>query len=344
MNQPLLTRQGDYVYYDNTRMMDARDCARKYYYRHERGWVPDTVAAPLIFGDCWHTAMDEVWKQICWAEKRDINMIGDAAFAKFMEKWEGEYSLPSASDMSVEMYEQMSPRTPDNAHGMILGYVLEHIDWIKHLELLYVELPFMVELPMLDYKKRKIIYIGKIDKVVREPIGNISLIEHKTTTAYRKAGFFKKDWIDSWTLHSQPIGYMFAAGKFLHEEISFIYIDGSLVHKAEHSGHRMFPIGWNKDAEDAWRIELMRTINYLELDHKMVANYSDPEQSVMSYYSRNINSCAGKFGMCPFFSICRDTFNPAQLTEVPEGFVEKPWYPHKFAGIEDHDVVAKVKG
>jgi hypothetical protein len=50
--------------YDNTRLSAFRQCARAYYFRHERDLKPSQDRRALLFGGAWHEAMDVVWSEM----------------------------------------------------------------------------------------------------------------------------------------------------------------------------------------------------------------------------------------------------------------------------------------
>jgi hypothetical protein len=50
--------------YDNTRLQSFRTCARAFYFRHCRDLTTADTRLPLVFGSCWHEAMDIVWKEL----------------------------------------------------------------------------------------------------------------------------------------------------------------------------------------------------------------------------------------------------------------------------------------
>lgn len=63
---------------DNTMLSSYKTCPRSFQLRHVLNLVPDRVGIPLIFGQCWHAAMDIVWqeaKNFSKADLRKYNVI-----------------------------------------------------------------------------------------------------------------------------------------------------------------------------------------------------------------------------------------------------------------------------
>ena len=103
-------------YFDNTRVSSYRSCPRKFYFRHVRHWRLQGVAAPLVFGSSWHSAMDIVW-QLAKTSKSNSEILVEAMRA-FWENWEKEGAPPKAS-WSLETEEKFGARTPNNAAEML---------------------------------------------------------------------------------------------------------------------------------------------------------------------------------------------------------------------------------
>src|SRR3990167_3248479 len=190
--------------YDNSMLSFYKDCPRKYYLRHKKDWRSEATAIPLVFGLSWHAGQDIIWQYARKLSGQDE--LARAAMAKFLETWEEE-GLPA--ELDLEQIERYSPRTPSIAHEMYENYINERWKILMEAKVLAVEQPFAVPMP----GKEDTWYVGRLDKVI-EYNGQTLVIEHKTTTAYKKDGGFQSNYVDSWFSDSQVKGYQFGGGLY----------------------------------------------------------------------------------------------------------------------------------
>lgn len=306
-------------YFDNTRLKSFRSCPRKYYFRHIRHWVSDEKALPLTFGLCWHEAVDTVWRLAStnWPDDKIVK----TAMAAFLSKWEEEGMTPW-QDISLEDEKQMNPRTPGVAAEMLNEYVKVRRPFIQKKELLEVELPFAVPVG-----RENEMYVGRMDKVFRDPDVGIIVGEHKTTTSYKKGGPFRSDYIESWSPESQIDGYLHAAHMMYGKEARYVYVDAALVHKEVHDGFKFIPINRQLSQLDAWLWETHYIMEEIAHNRELLFEKDHSQESYLAAFPKNTNSCYEYMRPCPYLDLCKMVSNPETLTEPPEGRIVEKWSP-----------------
>lgn len=309
-------------YFDNTRLGSYKECPRKYYFRHVRHWRGSGLAASLGFGLAWHEAMDQVWTGA--ARGQDPEETHKKAMVAFDLSW-SEQGFPSWNDMDLEAEQKLSPRTPGVAAEMLHCYIQERWPFLTNkIELLAVERPFCVDLGIPN-----VFYVGRRDKDISLE-GRIISPEHKTTTAYKKEGGFRNDYLESWSPDSQVDGYIHSGHMDYGKKFWAVWIDAALVHKTVHDKFRFIPVdrmlehmeGWLSDVK-AWIDQVFRDERALERQRQEKSNKGD----ALNCFRKNTKSCFGKYGACGYVDICRFVSNPETLDEPPEGFIIEKWEP-----------------
>jgi len=300
----------------NSRLDDYKRCARFFYFHGIAGWVLDTPQYALAFGGAWHKAMDVVWKQINQSD------VADNAYLAFLKEWQEEFNLPHPDEMGPAEIEKIGMRHPFTAYEMIINYIATRRAWILECELLDVESYFKI--PLSD----DVIYSGLIDKVVKRR-GRIHGIEHKTTSAYKKDGPFKKSFIESFTPDSQIDGYLYAGRELYGEAFQGIYVDGALVHKTIHDGFCMIPVQRHLDQLKAWKWETLEWTRRLRQDMKS----TEDGEGIMEAWPKNTRSCWDFNTTCPYLTPCKSWPDP-RGKELPPGYVEEKWDPFVHLDLE----------
>lgn len=301
----------DASFYDNSMLSTYKDCPRKYYLRYQLHWASEGTAIPLVFGLSWHSGQD-----IIWAHARKVGgqqHLAQLATAAFLETWTGE-GMPEQLDL--EQIERLSPRTPQVAHEMYANYIQQRWGMLVEAQLLAVEQPFAVPIPGMNNTW----YVGRLDKVV-EYRGQKLIIEHKTTTAYKKDGGFMSNYVEGWYSDSQVKGYQFGGGLYF-PGLSQVWVDAALVHKKEHAHFRFIPVAHQFPLLEEWTIDLRNWVERLILDRDV------------GYFPKNENSCMGKFGPCIFNDVCRTTPDSHLGALPPEGFKVEKWQPFDLLHLE----------
>ena len=327
----------DQRFYDNTRVSTHKSCERRYFYRHEMNLGSEGMPAAPAFGIAWHKACDVIWTRLDEGAITDhdekVGLIRDAYFA-WEEAWT-EFGLPSLDEMTPDFADQFKQRTPDTAFEMIAEYIEERQDFLAHdVKLIAVEQPFAVPIKTDD---ENLWYCGRLDKVIQYKDG-IYVVDHKTTSAYKKDGFFKSSWIDSFSPDSQIDGYAYAAHILYGDEFKGIYIDGALVHKTVHNGFCWLPVRRSIDQLDAWLWETQQEIERIEENKGRVAD-RELGLSYMPGYRKNTGSCFDFNTPCAFLDLCKGYANPADEMmvlggEAPLGYSIDPWSPFDHSQLD----------
>ncbi len=321
-------------FYDNTRISAYSMCPRRFYFRHERDWVPTGTALPLVFGLSWHNAMDSVWEQISNGSQRPNSDIAKQAMTAFLKCWSEENGQPDLEafvDMSPEDAKKFRGRTPWTAYEMLAAYVDERKSFIIGCEeVISIEQPFAVPLSPSD---DSFFYVGRIDKVVRKD-RKVLGIEHKTTSLYKKDGPFRTDFVDSFSPNRQIDGYLHALHVLHGKDAKAIWVDAALVHKDHHDQFRFLPVERQYAQLDGWLWETGVYIQHIETEKDNLAIYkedvTDGKQHLpyLNAFPKNTSACT-LYGNCPYMDLCKSSANPEQTwpDKVPEGFKVEHWEP-----------------
>lgn len=300
----------DARFFDNSMVSCYKECPRKFYLRYVRDWRSEGIATPLAFGLAWHVGQDVVWN---YATRLDPDKLAQMAMAAFLETWE-EQGLPA--DLDIEQTERFSPRTPSIAHEMYSNYIAERWSILTQAEVLAIEQPFAVPIPQAE----DLWYIGRLDKVIKHNNQRL-VIEHKTTTEYKKDSGFRSTYVDSWDSDSQVKGYEYGGGLYFSTEQ--VWVDAALVHKSVHNAFRFIPVAHQMPLLLEWVSDTKNWIDRIEADKKK------------GYFPKNEGSCVGKYGACSFLDICRTTHDPDRLQEPPPGYIGEKWSPFELLNIAD---------
>ncbi len=265
----------------------------------------------MVFGLSWHSGQDVIWKNARKASGEDH--LAQLATAAFLETWEGE-GLPV--DLDIEQIERYSPRTPSVAHEMYSNYIRTRWQMLMEAQVLAIEQPFAVPIPNAE----NIWYIGRLDKVVQYNNQKL-VIEHKTTTEYKKDGGFRATYVTSWDSDSQVKGYEYGGGLYFGTEQ--VWVDAALVHKQVHNAFRFIPVSHQMPLLQEWVGDTKLWIERIEADTKK------------GYFPKNESSCVGKYGPCTFLDICRTTHDPDKLQEPPPGYIVEKWEPFETLNIAE---------
>ena len=312
------------TYLDNTKITDYRKCPRYYYLRHIRGWATTTERRPLIFGAAWHAAMTVIWQG--YNKIKEDNLLALAA-EQFMLKWVEE---GGPREMSLQMIDEWGARTPMVAVEMLRNYIRERGPILAQTKTLVSEQPFAVPI----FPDRDDVWlIGRKDE--RAIInGTIRLVEHKTTTSYKKDGGFKSDFTESFSPNSQLETYLYADYIGEKKPAREIWVDAALVHKNVHDKFKFIPISFATAAIEAFLWELRDWTTRILTEHERLDVKTAAKSTHMTAFPRNDMSCMGRYGPCQFLEVCRSEPNPARLKSPPQGFKLEFWEPFDVLGLD----------
>jgi hypothetical protein len=311
---------------DNTRISDFRTCPRYYWIRHVKHWVPQYASLALINGSCWHEAMNAIW-----AHAKDTN-VPDMALLRMGYQAYCDYWIKSGlkdpDKMSVDEIEAIAPRGPQVAKEVMWNYILQRRKFIAEGEVIDIERPFAIPLIYDDDGRVTVYYVGRLDKVFKHPQHGLILPEHKTTSWYAIKGFFRQEWIDSFSPNSQVDGYLFA-GQVLYGKVNGVWIDGALFHKKVFNGIKWLPIDRMFSMIDQWLIETYYWIGRIKDDTEKF----EETGTLAGTFPKNTGSC-GNYGGCTYRDVCRFVVDPSRLAEPPAGFKIEAWNPFDVLKLE----------
>lgn len=319
------------IFFDNTRLKDHRNCRRYYYLRHELGWTIEGSSLPLGFGGSWHSAMDSIWANVCTNALTDKRQIIDEAYEAFLTTWKGEYGLLFDEELPPDQIDMNLPRTNGVALNMIAEYVTTRWEFMQECKLVAVEKPFAVPMP----NNPNVHYVGRLDKVIRYR-GDLWVLEHKTSSLYKKDGPFRNDFVDSFMPNSQVDGYIYAGSMMFGERIFGCMIDGALVHKTVHDGFQLIPIVRNDTAIDAWLHEASQEVSEIFWEREIISKQDISRDKFLKAFRKNSENCMGKYGPCMYLPLCKMSDNPEKDWKgTPPGMITKRWEPFEFYKLQN---------
>jgi hypothetical protein len=318
------------TYRDNTQIESFRNCSRKFFFRHMLHWDPREPALSLIMGSSWHSAMDVIWKELNEDKDQEIKDVLVKGMAAFMANWQEE-GLPSYNDflnLDPITVEKFVPRTPMIASEMLWNYIVQRRDFIGECEILAIEQPFAVP---LDPSNPDLWYVGRLDKVVRYR-GKLLVIEHKTTTLYKKDGYFRSLWIESFSPNSQVDGYLHAARMLYGPSAKRLWIDAALVHKTVHEGFMFIPVERQPELLEGW---LWETHYWIDAIKQNIDLYEGtPVEKTLSAFPRNTSYCDAYNKACEYRDVCQMISNPATYPMPDNLYREEKWEPFDVLNLD----------
>lgn len=313
--------------YDNTRTKDHRVCNRQFYWRHERHITMPGKDPPLVFGGCWHAAMDIVWPAIKQYKSMSDEDIRDLGYQGFIDEWD-RYDLPHPDDMDEVLRDHFKFRVPNTAFFMLEHYVKRRRQFIESIELISIEKPFAVPIYEDDPNT---LYVGRRDKDIKWG-GRIWAVEHKTTSWGSKNGI-SPNITSTYSPDSQIDGYIYSLKMDYGRVAKGCLVDVSLVKQGVYDQHRFVPIERVIANIDAWLWELRKEIELIRLNKKSLEAARD--LTYMAAFQKNTSSCIQFMRPCPYLDLCKAIPNPELMKQVPQGYVEKKWSPFDEIKLEE---------
>lgn len=332
-------------YYDNSSLENFRRCHRMYYLRNVRDWTPEYTSHNLIFGLCWHSAMDVVWN-LASSSKTDLEIMTDALVA-FQEVWNKYYPGWKAEQESTlgTGQDELYPKTPGRAADMLVWYLKTRRHILAGYEILGIEVPFIVPLSYGQEDTSEIYYIGRNDKIIRKSDDKrVYIIDHKTTKSDGAA------WVNTFQPNNQVDGYNYSGLMTYGDEFMGVQIDGALCQKGPKvSKDPSLPSGIGFPQHilraatgftQAWLWETTYTIMLLESHLKMLEDCKN-EDEILKAFDKRTTAC-GYYSGCIYRNICAYITNPAREVEPPTGFKVEKWIP--FEILDQTKLVASEGG
>jgi hypothetical protein len=280
--------------------------------------------------------LDCIWERTAadptatYADKKYLRATIDAAYAAFVAEWVSN-ALPHPDELGPDEIEDFLPRTPQVALEMLHAYIpaRRHIFTDPSFKLISIEQPFAVPLAPDDDTTW---YVGRLDKVF-EYRGKVYVGEHKSTSFYKKDGYFRQEFLDMFNPNSQIDGYCYALRHLYGDRAAGVWIDGALVHKLYHDGFIFIPETRTHEQLDGFLWTAWSYIDQIRGNQLALTERRDPSAPYMPAFPMNTSAC-GNYGGCEFRSICQVVPNPESLSEVPLGFKVENWSPFSVVKLE----------
>ena len=165
----------------------------------------------------------------------------------------------------------------------------------------------------------------------------IYIPEHKTTTAYKKNGPFRNEYMDSWSPNSQVDGYLYAGHMLYGQNVKELWVDAALVHKQVHDGFKFIPVNRSISMLDGWLYETRFWIEMIQQETEKLKKLRDSGDSnnlsFLPAFPKNTGACFHYAG-CPYRDICKMVNNPEHYDEPPMGYKEEHWSPFDVLELE----------
>ena len=275
--------------------------------------------------------MDIIWPG-AQSDLTDME-LAEAGMIAFDKKWQ-ECGLPHVGDMTMEQVDEVGFRNPGTALDMLYNYVEQRRDFIKSVEVEYVELPFAVPLNPDD---ASLFYIGRMDKLIVWE-GRKWPVEHKTTSEYKKDGGFRASFLEAFSPNSQIDGYDHGNHMLHGNRAKGVLVDGALVHKTVHDKFCFIPIERDILMLEAWLWEARQKVKRIEEDDAAFAllkSNGKETDNILRAFPKRTSSCH-MYNGCEYRDACKMVTNPETVADDQfKGFVVDPWEPFDMLGLAE---------
>lgn len=293
---------------DPTRLRDSLQCLRLYYWRHERGLVPNKPQLPLIYGSAIHA---------CMAKHYEGGTSGES-LAAFEEVWKAEV-LPFEHGLQEEDPKRNPVRWAETFLLYKRHYNVEPFTVLKLGDRPAVEIPFF--LPLNDW----LALCGIIDLLVKY-LNQIMVVDHKTTSVTYQSYF------ESFNPNHQFTTYMTGATELLGEPVTTTLVNCIVVHPTQSNPEKLFmrvPTTRSKWQLDQFKEEMTGWWSIVR-DCRRTGNWP-----------RNDDRCQRWAGGCAYHPLCTEIqadfrkLKPSQAV-----FREQIWDP--IQDLRDHGLNPEV--
>jgi hypothetical protein len=301
---PEITPHPTWDILDSSKIQEYMDCPRKYFYKYILGWRLDVPQQALVFGECWHAAMDTLYE------------IGftETGIEAAKERFEQLYRL----EFGQETDDLYHPKSVWNAFEAIELYALLYARWMLDYEVVEIEVAGSV--PINEDQRLHF----RMDKILRhKKTRKYYAIEHKTT------GRGGRQWNDQWVLSTQ-------VGTYTHtlyclypiENVYGVIVDGVIFTKKDIKFERV-PCERMPEQMSVWLQNTQDWVEEILGDTYKIRwccedNYKNEP---LDCFMMNTQNCTKYWG-CEFHDFCISWTNPLlHADEVPIGFKQEFWNP-----------------
>lgn len=289
---------------DSSKLKDYMACPRMYFYSHLLGWRPEEKSFHLIFGECWHRAMEFLLlngyspEAVREAHKNHFMPL-------FLEHFLGD--------------EVVGSKSADNALVALAFYAGKYREDFRDFEVLHTEVDARVPISETRFLSLR------MDDILRDMEGQYFSLEHKTGTTPHKL------WNEQWTIDIQIGTYTHALYCFYPiEQIKGVTINAVFFTKKK------------SDPIELYRIPIYKSLSHLETWLRMVNSWysrlkrdmfelawkESDSLNAMRSFPMNPGRCTDWGRVCHFHDFCCTWSNPLQHCDKPPlGFTRDFWNP-----------------
>lgn len=302
--------KGDIFTIDNSNLSTISTCPRSAFYKLVLKRRKVKSRAALFFGGAIHKAL----------EVRDLEQaalitqeVEDKMLDKLVETYDGtewdanEYRTLDYAIKTIQHYNKLYKFDALTAINLPSGEVAVELPFALHIGDVEVGQNMLVSDPDLNngeptvkyFDKIKIVFTGKIDRIVRKD-GAVFLLDHKTTSMGGPT-FFQEFYTSL-----QFKGYKWATEQLLGEPVAGVIINGLVCRPPLKSGGINFTfdrdtIYLDDSVIEEWQNSFMITVQeYLNYFFAQ-SNFPTQEQS----FPMRTAWCAAKYGLCEYYDVCQ---------------------------------------
>lgn len=305
-------------------------CPRKNLFQYVLSLRPKGEELPLVFGSSIHFALEIGSRFLSIQKSRQtlptLQEVRDTSFKAFKAYWQ-EFATPFHSHAEEDLF----PRSSGNARAMIGSHLQRTYQEDLNRSLVGTEIPidFLFELP----NQQKLLYRGRIDKVMMEPDGKrLAAFEYKTSSILSKLI------LDSFELSFQTVGYLrFLDSMSIETPMLFYDVLGVAKTKVETIRHEIRSLQVMKDSS----FENMKDwILRWSQDWETLLSFTTARNGEDLLFDKTIHlpcflpargtACSSFMRPCIFTDLCKMRANPITfLSSLPTDFHISVWDPEK---------------
>jgi hypothetical protein len=269
------------------------------------GWRPEEKSFHLIFGECWHRAMEYL-------------LLNGYSVDAVLEAHRNHFKPLFLSYLDEDA--SVSNKNLENALVALTFYTAQYRKDFKEFEVLHTEIDARV--PISNNRFMSL----RMDDILRDMDGFYFSMEHKTGTTHSQL------WDEQWELSIQ-IGTYTHALYCLYpiEMVKGVKINGAFFTKSKSK-----PIEFNRRdiGKSMTQMEVwLSIVNYwysqLKSDMDCLSTEND-KQSVMLSFSMNPGRCTDWGRVCHYHDFCCTWSNPLKRADQPPlGFTKDFWNPEE---------------
>lgn len=336
--------------WDSSKIVEGMTCMRRMFFRYTLGLQTEHEGHDLIFGTCWHIAMDYLYRYGIDEENIDQAMcLFEEEYRKHFDEYtdlDFEPKIPSHARLALESYvkyrrgDKWEVMTVKEPCGECVGTgVYTDSDGIRDCascngsgEVTRTLIEVSGTVPISD--KWRMSY--RLDKVMTDKESNVIIRDHKTAKVDNEATR------ETWSSKMQPNLYghallcLVAEERYRGVELDITYFRKKDRDDGGVNRHSTIPVYRDKQLLEGWQWDTLSWLNQVEWNHEQLqkCKVDDP---VMKAFPRNEKGCTAFFRKCPYYSICFTSNNPLQYAEsTPIGFKKVWWNPMERVG-DGHD-------